>query len=327
MKKYIDLINKSGYDIYFLVVDKNLDINLPELKYFYKIYLPENEIKNSGHLLSLKNTQDFIKQNSLRNNHLPAILPFKPSAKIDKICEKNAWLFLSNTAKLNRFLEDKVKFYQFCEQEKLPVIPSNIDKFTRENFEKYSKGSEIVIQSHFGWAGNSTFSAKNYDEIKDKIGENSIVKFSPFIKGTTYTNNCCLTKFGLLQSPLAIQINDNFATIGRSWPSNLNENQIATTGKLTNQFASSLSKLNYHGYFGLDFLINQDNIYILECNPRFTASFAFYHFLEKQNKINSLIYYHLLEFLDIDYQVDIDTEQKRIIAPIKGTHLKKIHEI
>ena len=323
MKYLTTLLNNCHYDIYFLVVDKKLDIDLPELKYFYKIYLPDGETKNSGHLLSLKSTQDFIKQNSAKNNHLPAILPFKPSAKIDKICEKNAWLCLGNTAKLNRFLEDKVKFYQFCKQEKLPVIPSNIDTFTRENFEKYSKGSEIVVQSHFGWAGNSTFSAKNYDEIKDKIGENSIVKFSPFIKGTTYINNCCLTRSGLLQSPLAVQINDNFATIGRSWPSNLPEEQIALTGQLTNLFASSLSKLNYRGYFGLDFLINKDNIYILECNPRFTASFAFYHFLETQNKINSLIYYHLLEFLDIDYEINVEIEQKRIIAPIKGTHLKK----
>ena len=58
MKDLVKLINNSHYDIYFLVVDKNLDIDLPELKYFYKIYLPEGELKNSGHLLSLKNTQD-----------------------------------------------------------------------------------------------------------------------------------------------------------------------------------------------------------------------------------------------------------------------------
>ncbi|HRS22998.1 MAG TPA: hypothetical protein P5562_02505, partial [Candidatus Woesebacteria bacterium] len=76
MNPLVELINNSGYDIYFLVVDKHLDINLPELKYFYKIYLPVNEIKNSGHLLSLPSVQKFIKENSQKNSHLPAILPF-----------------------------------------------------------------------------------------------------------------------------------------------------------------------------------------------------------------------------------------------------------
>ncbi|MFA7257861.1 MAG: hypothetical protein WC047_09845, partial [Kiritimatiellales bacterium] len=134
-------------------------------------YLPEGEIKNSAHLLSLPETKNFIETNSTRNNHLPAILSFKPSAKIDKICEKNAWLCLGNTAKLNRFLEDKIKFYKFCTTEKLPVIPSNIDTFTQENFVKYSKNKPIVIQSHFGWAGNSTFQSDNFNDLKDKINE------------------------------------------------------------------------------------------------------------------------------------------------------------
>ena len=337
MKKYINLINNSGYDIYFLVIDPNLDINLPELKYFYKIYLPENELKNSGHLLSLPDTIKFIKETSAKNSHLPAILPFKPSAKIDKICEKNAWINLANSARLNRFLEDKVKFYQFCEQEKIPVIPSHIDSFNKENFEKYSNGKEIVVQTHFGWAGNSTYLSDNYENLKNKISNNLIVKFSPYFKGSTYTNNCCLTKYGLLQSPIACQLNQGFHTVGRTWPSNLSELQIIETTKLTNLFGKSLSLLHYRGYFGLDFLINNENIYILECNPRLTASFAFYHFLETKNNINSLFYFHLLELLDINYDIDIKAELLRVIAPITGKEstprdaknqiIKKIHEI
>jgi len=337
MTNIIDLINNSHYDIYFLVVDKNLDIDLPELKYFYKIYLPVGELKNSGHLLSLKNTQQYITENSKKNNHLPAILPFKPSAKIDKICENNAWLNLSNPAHLNRFLEDKVKFYKFCQQEKLPIIPSQIDTFNEKNFNKYSKKQSIVIQSHFGWAGNSTFLAKNFDEIKNKINEKTIVKYSPFLDGNTYTNNCCLTKYGLLQSPPALQLNQGFSTVGRKWPSNLSEKQFIDIVRITNQFGKSLNLLQYRGYFGLDFLINNETTYILECNPRLTASFAFYHKLEEKNNINSLFYYHLAELLDINYTMDIKNEQIRTISSIKGsektprddsnTIIEKIHEI
>jgi predicted ATP-grasp superfamily ATP-dependent carboligase len=337
MNYLIDLINNSNYDIYFLVVDKNLDIDLPELKFFYKIYLPEGEIKNSGHLLSLKNTQEYIIQNSKKNNHLPAILPFKPSAKIEKICEQNAWINLSNPAHLNRFLEDKVKFYEFCKKEKLPTIPSFIDNFNQNNFEKYANKKPIVIQTHFGWAGNSTFLANNYKEIENKIAQNTIVKFSPYIEGKTYTNNCCLTRYGLLQSPPALQLNQGFATVGRTWPSKLPEKEYVNIVNISNNFANSLKLLNYQGYFGLDFMISGKDVFLLECNPRLTASFAFYHLLETQNDINSLFYYHILELLDIQYNLDIEKEQKRVVSNIKGSEktprdksnqiTEKIHEI
>jgi len=344
MNPLVELINNSGYDIYFLVVDKHLDINLPELKYFYKIYLPVNEIKNSGHLLSLPSVQKFIRENSQKNSHLPAILPFKSSAKINWITNNNGWLNLSNPPALTRFLENKIKFYQFCQQEKLPVIPSQIDKFNRENFNHYFQGKTGVIQTSFGWAGNSSFLVKNFREVENKIPQGAIVKYSPYLRGKTYINNCCLTRFGLLQSPPARQLTglkaytpNPLTTVGRVWPSGLSFNQITKLTELTNQFGQSLAKFHYRGYFGLDFQISQGQIFILECNPRLTASFAFYHLLEKKKHLNSLLYFHLLEWLDLDYHFDFKHEQARWLVPIHGRELtprdqnnqiiKKINEI
>jgi len=321
MISIIKTINDSHYDIYFLVVDKNLDIELPKLKNFYKIYLPDGFVKNSGALLSLPQVQKFIKATSEKNQHHPAILPFKPSAKIDKICDENAWINLSNPAHLNRFLEDKIKFHQFCLDNKLPVIPSNIDSFNKKNYLKYSNNKPLIIQTHFGWAGNSTFFAPNYQSIENKIAENTLVKYSPFLKGDTITNNCCITRFGLIQSPPALQINSGFSTVGRQWPTNLNSHQQKIIKDLTEKFATAIAPLNYRGYFGLDILLSNDKAYLLECNPRLTASFAFYHSLEEKFQISSLLYLHLAELLDLDYSIDIELEQKRFDLPIVGKEL------
>jgi len=102
----IDALNQSSYDFYFLVVDQFLDIDLPELKNFEKIYLsdyPNIKIKNSGKLLSDPQIVDYISQKSKQTNHTPAIISFKPSSKIDFLCKKYNWININNPSPINRF--------------------------------------------------------------------------------------------------------------------------------------------------------------------------------------------------------------------------------
>jgi len=318
------IINQSPYLFFFLVVDKFLDIDLPELKNFVKIYLsdyPSITEKNSGKLLSHPKVIDYISKKSKKNNLTPVIIPFKPSAKVDFLCQKNNWINASNSAPLNRFLEDKIKFAKLSQKYKLPTIPSSIDTFSQENFLKYQKiyTSKLVLQTHFGWAGNSTFSAEHWDEIKDKITLGVIVKYTPFIKSSySLLNNCCLTKYGLVQSPPALQYTgispytqNPFTTVGRQWPSMAPQKIINDINKITEKFGKIIQEIGYKGFFGLDFLINKNKVYLLECNPRLTASFGFYTQIELGQNITPLFYFHLAEFLKLDYQINLKQEKSR----------------
>ncbi len=316
------IINESPYVFYFLVVDKFLDISLPQLKNFHKIYLsdyPSIKIKNSGKLLANQQVKEYIKLTS--KSLTPVIIPFKPSAKIDILCQKNNWINASNPGPINRFLEDKIKFAKLCQNKKLPTLPFSLDTFSENNFLKYQKkyNQKLVIQTHFGWAGNSTFSASSWDEIKDKIEIDTMVKYSPFIEASySLLNNCCLTKFGLIQSPIALQYTgikpftkNPFTTVGRQWPCFAPPKIIKKTQKITQKFSKILKEIGYKGFFGLDFLINKNQVFLLECNPRLTASFAFYTQLEQLQNINPLFYFHLVEFLKINYRPNIKFEQSR----------------
>lgn len=320
----IETINQSNYDFYFLCVDKFLDIKLPQLKNFYSISPESLKIKisqkNSGRLLSHPKTIEFITQNSAKNKHRVAIIPFKASAKIDLICQQNKWTNISNSTNLSRQLEDKIKFFKLCQQNHIATIPSIIDNFNPDNFSKYQKlfGSNLVIQSRFGWAGNSTFMGDSYDNLKDKIPLNSSVKFSPLLAGYSLINNCCLTKSGLIQSPPALQYTgipsltqNPFATVGRQWPCFAPEKIIDQIDKITQEFSKILQKMDYKGFFGLDFLVSNDHVFITECNPRLTASFAFYTQIELNQKLNPLFMFHLTEFIKIKFSSDIKKEQKR----------------
>lgn len=330
--KLATLLNNSSFIFFFLVVDKFLDIEIPELINFKKIYLsdyPSVKAKNSGALLSNPKVIQYIKDNS--KSKTPVIVPFKPSAKIDFLCQKNNWLKASNNGQINRFLEDKIKFALLCKKYNLPTIPQTVDKFNQKNFSKYQKmyGQELVVQTHFGWAGNSTYTASSWNQIKDKISEDIIVKYSPLIKDSySLLNNCCLTKFGLIQSPPALQYtglkelsSNPFTTVGRQWPSFAPIEIINQIKKITNDFSKVLEEINYQGFFGLDFLIKDNQVFLLECNPRLTASFAFYTQLELNQKITPLFYFHLAEFVKLDYSVDIKSEQHRFNLNIVGSEI------
>jgi predicted ATP-grasp superfamily ATP-dependent carboligase len=305
MPSSFEILNRLDYDFFFLVVDKFLDISLPQLKNFYSIYDPFLTPKNSGHLLSLPTTQDFIKNVTAKSGHRAAIIPFKPSAKIEVICRQNNWLLVANPASINRLLEDKIKFYQICQNKNLPLVPSIIDTFNRLNFSRAQEtlSQKLVAQTHFGWAGNSSYLINKYSDVKNKIPLNSIIKYSKFLSGYSLINNCCLTSGGLVQSPVGLQYTgiesltkNKLATVGRQWPSLAPSDIQKQVNKITSDFSLILKKLDYRGFFGLDFLVHQGAVYLLECNPRLTASFAFYTQMEINNQINPLFALHLMEF-------------------------------
>lgn len=339
MNNILKTLSNSGYDFYFLVVDNFLDINIKQyLPNFYQIYAYKKEgispqdfcleqsgeklvEKNTGRLLSHPKVIEFIKTNSLKTGNKIAIVPFKPSAKIDLICKKNNWINISNPSHINRNLEDKIKFTEFCEKNNIPIIPYKTVNLSQQSFEEVQKkfGQDLVIQTHFGWAGNSTYFANKWQDIANQLAPNTLVKISPFINGYSLLNNCCSTSRGLIQSPPALQYTglpeftqNPFTTVGRQWPSLATQPIQEKIKNITENFNSAISRLNYKGFFGLDFLVDKNNnVYLLECNPRLTASFAFYTSIEINNNIIPLFFFHLLEFLNISYSIDIKKEQQR----------------
>jgi len=186
MANLFDILNRSNYDFYFLVVDEFLDIDIPELSHFYSLSPQKLKIsldrKNSGRLLSHPAVLNFIKTNSLKTGRQPAIIPFKPSAKIDLICHQNNWILVGNPTPLNRLLEDKIKFPAICEKYRLSQIPYLILPFSENSFSTAQKqfGSDLVLQTHFGWAGNSSFLTPSFPQASKKFVTDQPIKFSPF---------------------------------------------------------------------------------------------------------------------------------------------------
>jgi len=318
----LKLLNQSNYNFFFLVVNPFLDIKLPQLKNFY--HIRSQSAKNSGQLLAQPSSARYINKICQQNNRQPAIVFFKPSAKIDFLCQKHGWLKIGNSASLSRPLEDKIKFFRLCQKHRLPQIPQFIDPFNQNTYQKYQQRfKHLVIQTKFGWAGKSSHLSKQWTDISSKIPLNTTVKYSPYLKNCdTLINNCCLTNRGLIQSPPARQISgikslsqNPLATIGRQWPCQASADIKNQVKKISQQFGRILAAKNYKGFFGLDFLVSPKQVYLQECNPRLTASFAFYTQIEQKNNITPLFYLHLATFLNLDQNINLIRQQTRFDHP------------
>ncbi len=271
--------------------------------------------KNTGHLLSHPEVVRFIKDQTEKVNkrlgkeERPAIVYFKPSLKIDLMVQKMDWQLVGNSSPLNKYWEDKLNFYPAGEDLGLPVLKGEVIKYKSDLFKSLAERYSLpfITQSSFGWAGKSSYlikDKKDWEDLKEKKG--LAFKVSPFVEGQTLINNVCVLRGGeVLASPLAYQLtnikpfaNRPLSTCGREWKEGISEKINQRALEITKSLGKEMFKKGYKGYFGLDFILDESGkLHLLECNPRLTASFVFYHFLEKEAGLTSLLEHHLLTFL------------------------------
>lgn len=283
---------------------------------------------NSGRLLEDVLVKDYICRNSKR---IPHLLVFKPSIKIDLLCQKEGYVSLVNRAELNDQFEDKINF--FCLVKKyFPEfqIPGTVGILEKLKFDALAKqlGLPFVIQFSHGWAGKTTFfitDKRDFIQLVSRFPKTT-VKVNKYIDGFTILNNVCIYDGQVLISPSAIQIS-NIAellekpsvTCGRQWPARyLTDSQQEIISKITKKVGIIMHKVGFKGFFGLDFLIDKRNgqIYLSENNARFTASTSFYTKLELGHSLLPLIYYHLAAFLGKKIPVSYEVESSFVGSQI-----------
>src|SRR6185436_20899603 len=81
----------------------------------------------------------------------------------------------------------------------------------------------------------------------------------------------------------------------------------------TMQMGERLRKEGYRGYFELDFLADEatGEMYLGELNPRVTGASSITNVTAVAYGDMPLFLFHLLEFLDVEYEIDVDELNER----------------
>ncbi|HEC20978.1 MAG TPA: ATP-grasp domain-containing protein, partial [Candidatus Peregrinibacteria bacterium] len=270
------------------------------------------EVRSTSDLLRCLEVEKFIKKNS---RGVGNILVFKQSKKIEKIVEAKKWRLLNNSSDFIKKYEDKLNFYEITKKLKLFCPQSRVAVFeTLDYLElKKSLGAKLVLQLRRGHAGESTFfieNKKQFESFKNKYLQHK-VKISQYIEGATLTINACISHHGVKTSSPFYQI---------TGIKELNANPGGTCGvdlvkgasfspsvekeitKITHKVGRRMKKEGFKGFFGLDFVVDKKNkVYIIECNPRLTATIAFFTKSQVRAGRKPYLLCHLEEFLGCDF--------------------------
>lgn len=257
----------------------------------------------------------------------PTFMFFKPTLGGERILNNRK--ILNTTYSLNKKFEDKIELVKLFAE----MIPqSKIINLETENYNSLKNifGSKFVIQFSHGHSGNTTFfisSEEEYNNLKEEYPKR-ISKAVQFVEGEYFTVNGVVTKRGIVIGNLSKQITGikdltDFAgsTVGNDWNTKL-ENRVKEKIKLLAQNVGNiLQTYGYLGMFGIDLIFDGSSIFLIEINPRENASIPVFTQVQIENGYIPFKLIHVLEFLNIEYILDIKRENDFIFQDIQLTNL------
>lgn len=184
-------------------------------------------------------------------------------------------------------------------------------------------GCDLVVQTPYGDSGRTTFFVKSqvdWDKYAAKIiGQDlKVMKRINHLPGTI--EGCC-TRHGTLVGPVMTDIT-GFAEITPykgGWcgndvsPTILPGDAPDRVREMARKLGDRLYEEGYRGVFCCDFLLDTDTheVYLGELNPRVSGASPPTNLITTIYGGCPLFLFHLLEFLDVDYDLDIEAVQSR----------------
>ncbi|WP_340109213.1 biotin carboxylase [Pikeienuella sp. HZG-20] len=184
-------------------------------------------------------------------------------------------------------------------------------------------GADLVVQTPYGDSGRTTFFIKSeadWDKYEAKIvGEHlKVMKRLNHLPGTI---EGCATRHGTLVGPVMTDITgfEEITPYKGGWCGNdvsttiLPDDVPEKVREMARKFGDRLYSEGYKGVFCLDFLLDTDDnqVYLGELNPRVSGASPPTNLITTTYGGCPLFLFHLLEFLDVDYEIDPHEIQAR----------------
>ena len=189
---------------------------------------------------------------------------------------------------------------------------------------RHGLGGDLVVQTPYGDSGKTTFFIKSeadWDKsaAKEPLADHEL-KVMRRIDHRAIAVEAVRTRYGTLVGPLMNDITGHpeltpyrGGWAGNDYPATLTSAQKARARDLTCRLGDRLAQEGYKGFFEVDFLVDTGtgDLYLGELNPRISGISSMTNVTAGAYADMPLFLFHLLEYLDVDYEVDIDEINER----------------
>jgi hypothetical protein len=184
-------------------------------------------------------------------------------------------------------------------------------------------GDDLVVQTPYGDSGQTTFfiaDGRDWDRHERKVAGESL-KVMKRIEPRELAIEGVITRHGTLVGPLMAELVgfEELTPYDGGWcgddvsPDLLTEKQRRVARERTIAMGERLRQEGYRGYFELDFLLDADtgDLWLGELNPRVTGTSSITNVTAVAYGDMPLFLFHLLEFMDVEYEIDVDELNER----------------
>ncbi|SDL37050.1 hypothetical protein SAMN05192555_10443 [Franzmannia pantelleriensis] len=282
----------------------------------------------NNYLLEHKEVIDFLK--SRGGEGTATFLMFDEHT--EEVCEQLGLKVAFPPAALRSRMDNKIETVRIGNKVGVPSVPNvlaKVDSYAHLQEVSAELGTQdLVIQSAYGDSGHTTFFVSNEDEYykyAEEIEAEPEVKIMKRINCRGSAIEACTTRCGTVVGPLMTEL-VGFKTLTPykgGWCGNemfagaFSQDVRDKARDYTFKFGEALREEGYRGYFELDFLIDMDTeeVYLGELNPRVTGASSLTNVAAFAHSDVPLFLFHLLEFSDVDFDIDIAEINERWAHP------------
>ena len=229
---------------------------------------------------------------------------------------------LENKAYFRRNFSNIVNFADYKILDKNKILKENANQLIFDNFHDH-----VVIQDSIMSGGRGTFKSsrgeniiQNLEKIGCFSGKGGEIIVSKLLKRSFERSiQAVICKDRILIGPLQNQIvaDENLTNIDGG-SEKFCGIQISTDDKFAKKYdefsdivkkiGEKIKQMGYRGVFGVDFLVSDDEIFVLEVNPRLTGATPLLTQAFSCGEIPFQLL-HILELGDYDYQIEGDPKK------------------
>jgi biotin carboxylase len=246
----------------------------------------------------------------------------------EEICRELGYNLILPTDALRRRLDSKIVTTQLGNEAGAPSVPNVLGR--AETYAELTAlaagsglGSDLVVQTPYGDSGKTTFFIKmeaDWDKDSDDIVGQEL-KVMKRIRNKAAAVEACITRQGTIVGPFMTDLTGypELTPYKGGWcgndlfPEALTSEQRATAISHVRKLGDRLVKESFKGFLEIDVLVDldTDEVYLGELNPRISGVSSMTNVTAGAYADVPLFLFHLLEFMDVDYTIDVEEINER----------------
>jgi len=246
----------------------------------------------------------------------------------ERICDELGYQLILPPDALRRLLDSKIVTTQLGNEAGAPSVPNvlvEVDSWgTLVRVATDARlGTDLVVQTPYGDSGKTTFFLTSEADWTSYAGDivGQQAKVMKRINNKAAAVEAVLTRHGTIVGPFMTDLTGypELTPYKGGWcgndlfPEALSDEHRTKAIELVRRLGGRLGEEGYKGFFEIDVLVDldTDEVYLGELNPRISGASSMTNVTAGAYADVPLFLFHLLEYMDVDYVIDVDEINER----------------